>query len=111
MMREGSAGMVPGAAHVTLTVRPDGTVELITRASAGGTTTLKASKKLSLPISLRLVRGGSTVTGSASTNGSTWTTIGSATLGLSSKSQVGLAVNSHDVTQRSTAAFASVTVK
>jgi hypothetical protein len=112
MMREASAGLVPGAPHMALTVRPDGTVEAIARTAAGGTTTVVATAKQAMPVWLRLVRSSSTITASISSNGSTWTTLGKATLStLSSKSQVGLVSNSHDTTQRNTATFDNVTVK
>lgn len=111
MMREGRDGLVAGAGHAMLSVRPDGSVEFLTRSATGGTTTLVAATTQAVPAWLKLVRNSTTVTASVSSNGTTWRTIGSASLALTSKSLVGLAVTSHDQTQRNTTTFDNVTVR
>ena len=69
--------LTANAAHVLLDVTPGGTVEFMTRASNGATTTLINYGTQPAPAWLRLARTGSTVTASVSANGSTWTTLGS----------------------------------
>jgi len=59
---------------------------------------------------LRLQRKGNTFTSWASTDGQTWTQIGSATVTMNASATVGLFVTSHDVGQYSTVAFDNVSV-
>jgi regulation of enolase protein 1 (concanavalin A-like superfamily) len=59
---------------------------------------------------MRLERRGSTITASSSTTGSSWTTLGSATISMTSTVYVGLAVTSHNPSARSTATFSNVSV-
>jgi hypothetical protein len=51
---------------------------------------------LPLPCWLRLVRAGTTVTGQRSTDGVTWTTVGSATVSLGTTANLGLGVTAHN---------------
>jgi regulation of enolase protein 1 (concanavalin A-like superfamily) len=59
---------------------------------------------------LRLVRSGSTITASTSSNGSTWTTVGSQNITLPTTFQIGFAVTSHQQGAATTAVFDSVTI-
>ncbi len=111
MMREGREGVTSGSAHVSLVVRPGGLVIFIRRSATGVLTTTVATATQALPVWLRLTRSGSTVTASVSSNGTTWRTVGSTTLALTSSSVVGLAVSSHNTTLRNTSTFANVTVQ
>jgi regulation of enolase protein 1 (concanavalin A-like superfamily) len=61
------------------------------------------------PYWVRLTRSGSTFTAYTSTNGTTWTTVGSETVTMATDATLGLAVCSHDNTQLSTAIFDNVT--
>jgi hypothetical protein len=110
MMREGRDGVVAGSAHVSLVVRPGGTVVLIRRSSTGTTTTIVATATQAMPVWLRLTRSSSTVTASVSSNGTTWRTVGTTSLALTSQSVVGLAVASHSTSLRATATFDHVQV-
>ena len=110
MMREGRDGVVAGSGHVTLAVRPGGTIVLITRSTTGGSTRTVATTTQARPVWLRLTRSSSTVTAAVSTNGTTWRTVGSAALALTSRSVVGLAVASHSTSLRGTATFDNVRV-
>ena len=60
MMR---ASTDPSSPHVILDVRPNGIIEFMTRASAGSETTFIAGVQASFPVSLRLARTGSIITG------------------------------------------------
>jgi PLD-like domain len=107
MLRQSTAA---NAAHVILDVRPDGSIEFMTRSSTGGDTTYLAGAFQPAPAWLRLSRSGSTVTGSVSANGASWTTVGSITTAISSNATIGLAVTSIDTTTLNTSTFDNVTV-
>ncbi|HUK36940.1 MAG TPA: hypothetical protein VLV86_23660, partial [Vicinamibacterales bacterium] len=100
--------MSADSAHVLLDVKPDGGVELLTRSAAGGATTFVAGATVTGRPWLRLTRSGSAVTAALSPDGSTWTTVGSATLG--GNALIGLAVTSHSTAYLDQAQFEQVTV-
>src|SRR4051794_1624403 len=60
------------------------------------------------PLWLKLTRAGTTVSGYQSTDGNTWTLVGSATIALNSSVYVGLAVSSHTTAATATATFDNV---
>jgi regulation of enolase protein 1 (concanavalin A-like superfamily) len=101
----------PGSVSVILDVKPNGEIEFMARPTTGadtvyvgGTTTV-----FSRPW-LKLTRSGSAVTASISTDGSSWTVIGSAPSPLSGAAYVGLAVTSHDTAALNQATFDQVSV-
>jgi PKD repeat protein len=100
-----------GAVHVILDVRPDGSVEFMTRQTTGGTTSYVSGAVQTPPTWLKLVRAGSTVTGYVSQNGSSWTTVGSTNVGMSSTALIGLVVTSHNNGQMNTSTFDNVAVQ
>ncbi len=104
------AGVGAADAMVVLDVRPGGVVEFGKRASAGAAMSYLAGAVQAMPCWLRLARVGSKVTASISTDGKTWRTVGSTTVGFTN-AYVGLAVTSGNTTLRNTAAFDSVTVR
>jgi len=106
MMRAGTAA---GAAHVILDLRPNGAVEFMTRTSAGGSTSWLGGATQPAPAWLRLQRSGSTATAAVSSNGSTWTTVGTTTF-TSSTVNAGLAVTSHATGTLNTSTFDNVSV-
>ncbi|MBS1817929.1 MAG: hypothetical protein JSU08_08375 [Acidobacteria bacterium] len=107
MLRESTA---PGAAHVILDVRPDGSVEFMTRTATGGQTTYLAGASQPTPTWLKLSRSGNTVTGSVSSNGSAWSTVGSTTTSMSASALFGFLVNSHTTAARDTSTFDNVSL-
>ncbi len=107
MLRESLAA---GAAHVILDVRPDGNIEFMTRASTNGATTYLAGATKAPPAWLKLARAGNVVTGSVSTNGSTWTVVGSTTTSMSTTATLGMLVNSHTTSALNTSVFDTVTL-
>jgi regulation of enolase protein 1 (concanavalin A-like superfamily) len=104
------ASTAANAAHVILDVRPTGDIEFMTRSQAGGATTWLAGANRAAPVWLRLVRSGTTVTGSFSTNGSSWTTVGSTTLAIAASARAGLIVTSQDTNRLNTSTFDSAAV-
>jgi hypothetical protein len=104
------AAKTAGSAHVLLDVTPGGTIEFMTRASSGATTNLITYGSQGVPAWLKLARTGSTVTASISSNGSTWTTLGSTTTTIPTSAFIGLMVTSHDVNTLNTSTFDNVAV-
>jgi regulation of enolase protein 1 (concanavalin A-like superfamily) len=104
------ASVAANSQHVILDLRPTGDIEFMTRSANGGSTSWLSGAAQAAPVWLKLVRSGSTVTGSISTNGSTWTQVGSTTITFPSSITAGLLVTSHDTSTLNTSTFDSVTV-
>jgi fibronectin type 3 domain-containing protein len=80
------------------------------RTTTGGNVSNTNSSSGTAPnIWVRLVRVGNIVTAARSTNGTTWTTIGSATVTMASSCYIGLAVSSGSTTTLNTSVFDNVT--
>lgn len=83
------------------------------RTSAGGATATSHTRtgtSSSIPRWLRLVRSGDTFTASRSSNGTSWTTMGSATVSMTGTVYVGLALASHNNAQTTSATFSNLTL-
>jgi hypothetical protein len=109
------AGVMIGAAtptspRVILDVRPDGSLELMTRLAEGAPMSFIAGAAASFPVWLRLVRNGGDIAGQTSPDGLTWTTIGSVAVTLPDAVAAGIAVTSHDPDILNTATFDSITI-
>jgi len=102
--------MTVGSPHVLLDVKPGGGTELLARTSNGGATSYIAGGSGAAPMWLKLVRSGTTITASSSSNGSLWTTVGKATVSMTATVYVGLAVCSHNATVLNTSTFDNVTI-
>jgi hypothetical protein len=96
--------------HAFALVTPGKGVGYHRRTAAGGGTTGTNVASIVAPVWLRLVRSGSTITASRSTNGTSWTTIASSTISMSSTVYVGLAVASYNASAAATAVFTNVSV-
>lgn len=107
MLRE---QLTAGSAHAILDVRPGGSVEFMDRTASGGATNYVAGAAQAPPAWLKLARSGSTITASVSANGSTWSTVGTATVSMASSIYVGLVVCSHVTGTLMTATFDNVAV-
>ena len=83
------------SSHATVVVTPGNGVSFQRRGSTGGSSSDTNNSGLSAPYWVRVVRGGNTFTAYRSVNGSSWTTIGSQTISMSSTVYIGLAVTSH----------------
>jgi subtilisin family serine protease/regulation of enolase protein 1 (concanavalin A-like superfamily) len=97
------------AANVTLDVRPSGDFEFMTRSTDGGNETFLATANLPLPAWVRLLRTGSSVTASVSSDGNTWTDLGSTAFPTSS-ALAGLVVCSHTTAALDTVSFDNVAI-
>lgn len=81
------------------------------RATAGAVTTETTNTKRLIPAWLRVVRLGSTLTGYSSTDGVTWSTLGTSTLPAGGTVYVGLAVASQDSSASAAARVSNVIVR
>jgi hypothetical protein len=100
----------PRAAHASMIVSKSKGLAFQRRATTGGTTTNTAGGTGTAPRWVRLERAGNVFTASISTNGTSWTVIGSETITMPASVLVGLVVSSHDPAQIATAMFDNVTI-
>ncbi len=106
MIREGLQWDSPNAmACVTAQNGAQFTYRSQTAGSSSGISAAGAA-----PYWVRLVRSGNTVTSYRSSNGSSWSQIGSATVPMSRNAFVGLALTAHNNMQLATATFDNVTI-
>lgn len=96
------------AANAFIFLTGDNGVAFQTRGEAGAFTTSNVFANWDGPVWLRLARAGDVFTSFASINGTTWTTLGQATINLSNDAFVGMAVTSHNAATVSTATFSDV---
>lgn len=102
--------LAANSAHVILDARPNNAgIEFMSRAANGGPTGYLGGSTLGLPVYLRLQRTAGTVTASVSSNGTTWTTVGSTALPTGA-AYVGLIVSSVNTAQLNTSTFDNVSV-
>jgi hypothetical protein len=95
MFRDSNAA---NAMFVDVVATPTSGVYMQYRSSTGGSAANVGfgSGALSLPVRVELVRNGNVFTGYYSTNGTSWTSLGSTpTINMSTTAQVGLAVSAH----------------
>jgi hypothetical protein len=95
------AGLVMGdfatdGRRVILDAKPDGNIEFMSRNSPGTPMAFIAGANASFPVWLRLTVTGDVFTGEMSTDGATWTTVGSVTMTHPTGLAAGLAVTSHN---------------
>ncbi len=91
MIRETTAS---NSANAAVLVTPSNGVVMQWRTTTGGSCTNIDITGKTAPLWVRMVRNGSTFTGYYSTNGSSWTSIGSTTISMSSSATAGLAITS-----------------
>jgi hypothetical protein len=97
------------AAFADAVVTPTGGVIFQWRNANGGTTGSTTVTGIAAPIWLEVVRSGNSFSAFYSSDGTTWTQIGTAeTIAMSSTALVGLAVSSSNVSATSTAGFSNV---
>jgi hypothetical protein len=82
--------------HVTMAVTPGKGVTFTYRDQHGGDTHQKEAGNITAPCYVRLLRTGSTITGSYSQNGAEWTELASRTMAMDSSVLVGLPICSND---------------
>ena len=103
------AGTAANAINAFIAYTPGNGVAFQTRNATGGSCTTTFTGSVPLPCWLRLVRTGSAVTGQRSTDGLSWTTVGSATVTLGSTANLGLGITAHNNALVATGTFTSYT--
>jgi len=106
MIRQSAAA---NAANAFVYVTPTG-LGFSYRASTGGATTTVATVPLAAPQWVKLVREGNNFTASYSSNGTSWTTLGSATVPMTGIAAIGLAATSNSTTLLNTATVTGVNI-
>ncbi|MGE3512365.1 MAG: phospholipase D-like domain-containing protein, partial [Vicinamibacterales bacterium] len=101
--------LAANAAHVILDTVPAPGTEFMTRGATGAATAYLGGTTAGAPRWLRLTRSGTSVAAAVSANGSSWTTVGSATLPAGT-AYVGLIVSSLNTAQLNTSTFDNVSV-
>src|SRR5262245_54311032 len=86
--------LTTGSAHALVAVTVANGIHFQRRSANGGSTVGTAGEVAAPPRWVRLVRVGTQLTASSSSNGTTWTTIGTDTIALGTTAYVGLAVSS-----------------
>ena len=95
--------------HVMAVFRHDSGAELIQRTVTGGPSSSAGSFAAPVPFWLRVTRAGNVFTAYRSPDGSTWTSMGTATIAMSASTFIGLAVCSHNDGVLCTSTFDNVT--
>ena len=104
------ASAAKDAQNAFMAITPGGFSSFQTRLASGASTNQSTFSGPTAPYWVKLVRSGDTFTGYRSSNGSSWTSQGSATIPMGSSVCIGLAVTSHDDTQLCTCTFDNVQV-
>lgn len=108
MLRE---SLTPGSRHAFMCVAAEmGAAFQYRAATSSASQSVSGTPSSALPRWVRLLRAGNVITGYESTNGTTWTTVGSTTLAWGATVQVGLAATSHNDGTLTTATFDSIVV-
>lgn len=96
--------------HAMIAITPSSGATFVTRSTAGGSTSSASTSGRAVPLWLRLRRSGNTFTGFTSTDGLTFTQVGSAKTisGFNASALVGLAVSSHNTGTKTTATFTNL---
>jgi regulation of enolase protein 1 (concanavalin A-like superfamily) len=100
----------PGSKHAFAFVTPGKGVNLQYRAATGGQSASAATAPGAAPAWIRLTRVGGLFTASWSTDGVTFTTLGSTTISMSGDVLVGIAYTSHNVADNGLAEFEDVVI-
>jgi regulation of enolase protein 1 (concanavalin A-like superfamily) len=108
MMRE---SLDAGSKHFSTVACPNSRVYFVRRTTTGGTTTSTSKTGVAIPVWVRLTRSGNTFTAQYSTNGNTWTQVGTPQeIQMSADVYVGLCLTSRNVNATCTAEFSDVSI-
>ena len=102
--------LAANAKEASVVVTPSNGIKFLRRTSTGGSTSSTTVSSLKAPMWLKLVRSGSTFTSYYSTNGTSWTLIGSQTISMGTTVYIGLAVTAHKTTALATGTFDNVSI-
>lgn len=105
MIRESLAS---NSKHALVAITPSNGIAFQTRTSTGGGSVSTLGVSATVPYWLKVVRSGTTFTGYKSTDGISWTQVGSTTISMTTSVYVGLAVTSHNNSTLCTSTFSNV---
>jgi regulation of enolase protein 1 (concanavalin A-like superfamily)/HKD family nuclease len=100
-----------GSRHAFMLLSPANGVSFLRRGATGGTSVSTTAAGVTAPRWVRLDRAGNTFTAYHSSDGATWTLVGTATITMPQSLLVGLAVTSHNNAALTTATFTTVTAQ
>jgi glycosidase len=98
------------SSHAAMLLTPSNGFNFQYRNGAGAGSTAAGSASGGIPNYVRITRAGNTLTGFSSTNGTSWTQIGSVTISMASSVYVGFFATSHNDGTLTTATFTNVAV-
>jgi regulation of enolase protein 1 (concanavalin A-like superfamily) len=100
----------PGSAQAFMLVSKSKGLAFQRRLSDGATSLSTAGPAGTAPKWVRLTRTGNTITASSSTDGTTWTVVGSDTFSMPANALIGLATSSHSASELATGVLDNVTI-
>jgi regulation of enolase protein 1 (concanavalin A-like superfamily) len=106
MMRESLAANSP---HASVVVTPGNGISFQWRSTAGAASSMSTAAGLKAPYWVKISRSGNNFTGSYSTDGATWTSLGTQTIAMATTFNIGLATTSHQNAQLASALIEGVT--
>jgi regulation of enolase protein 1 (concanavalin A-like superfamily) len=107
MIRQDLTG---GSPHAMAAVTPSNGTVFQSRATRGGSSTSTTGTATGAPQWIRIVRSGNSLTAYYSSNGTTWTRMGTRTVTMPTRVYVGLAVTSHKTSGAARGVFTNVAV-
>ncbi len=107
MMRD---TLTAGSAHAMMILSSSQGSSFQWRSTANGSMSFIQQTNVAAPYWVKLVRAGNTFTGFSSSNGSSWTQIGSTNITLAATVYVGLPVTAHNNSALNTATFDNVSI-
>jgi hypothetical protein len=100
--------LTAGSKHANMVLSAGGATAFQRRTSTGGSSSSTAGPAATAPKWIRVARSGSTFTGFVSSDGSSWTQVGTATISMAADVFIGLAVTSHNDGTLCTSTFDNV---
>jgi beta-lactam-binding protein with PASTA domain len=104
------ANLTPGSPQAMMMVTPGKGNNFQRRLTAGGSSVGTAGASVTAPYWVKLTRAGTLISAYQSPDGTTWSTVGTATISLPTDVLVGLAVSSHSTSALATGTFDQVMV-
>jgi regulation of enolase protein 1 (concanavalin A-like superfamily) len=104
------ASLAAGSPHATMVVSAANGLAFQRRLASGGTSTHTSGSASTAPYWVRISRRGNVFTASSSSNGTSWTVVGTDTIQMPSQVYIGPALTSHNNSALATATFDAVSV-
>ncbi|MGG9972211.1 hypothetical protein ACQ33O_10490 [Ferruginibacter sp. SUN002] len=103
-------GLGATAKNATIVITPSNGINFQYRSTVAGVTTNNGGNTFATPYWLKLVRAGNVITGYYSSDGNTWTQLGTISIEMSATIYVGMAVTSHNDGNIANGIFTNVSV-